>query len=101
MYRQDLLELGAVPMARLGKSEGFVRTAGLVIAKQKPPTANGYTFYVIEDGNRHVQVVINPDVWESNRTTLRDARMLITEGTLHMRQEAWTLNAVNVWQVAS
>jgi error-prone DNA polymerase len=101
LHRQELLELGAVPMARLHKTQGFVRTAGLVIAKQKPPTARGFAFYLLEDGGERIQVVLSPDVWEDNRTTLRDARMLLTEGSLHREQQAWTLKAEQVWSVAN
>ncbi len=101
LRRQELLELGAVPMARLHKASGFVRTAGLVIARQKPETAKGYAFYLLEDGREKIQVVISPDVWEENRRTLRDARLMMTEGSLQRRDLAWTLRAEKVWAVAS
>jgi error-prone DNA polymerase len=101
LRRQELLELGATPMARLHKATGFVRTAGLVIARQKPETARGFAFYVLEDGREKIQVIISPDVWEENRTTLRDARVMMTEGSLQRRDLAWTLRAERVWAVAN
>jgi error-prone DNA polymerase len=101
MYRQELLELGATPMTRLHKAAGHVRTAGLVIARQKPPTANGFAFYLLEDGQERIQVVLSPDVWERSRTTLRDTKMLMTEGTLHREQRVWTLQAEQVWAVGN
>jgi error-prone DNA polymerase len=101
LHRQELLELGAVPMARLHKVQGHIRTAGLVVARMKPPTANGFAFYLLEDGGERVQVVLSPNVWEENRTTLRDAHLLMTEGTLHREKLAWTLKAEHVWAVVN
>lgn len=49
LMRQQLLALGAVPMVRLPHHD-TVTTAGVVIAKQRPPTAKGFAFYVLEDG---------------------------------------------------
>jgi error-prone DNA polymerase len=101
LVRQNLLELGALPMARLRYAEGFVRTGGLIVARQKPPTANGFAFFLLEDGIERVQVVISPDLWEQQRTTLRDAQMLMTEGQLQREQKTWTLKAAKVWEVSS
>jgi error-prone DNA polymerase len=101
LVRQNLLELGALPMSRLRYAEGFVRTGGLIVARQKPPTANGFAFFLLEDGVERVQVVISPDLWEQQRTTFRDAQMMITEGQLQREQKAWTLKAAKVWEVSS
>ena len=100
VYRNQLLELGAVPMERLRHSEGVVRTAGLVVAKQKPPTAQGFAFYLLEDNVERLQLVISPDLWQRNRETLRDAPLLVTEGELSRDGRAWTLRAGEVWGVA-
>lgn len=100
LYRNRLLELGAMPMERLKYSSGFVRTAGLVVAKQKPPTAKGFAFYLLEDNLERLQLVISPDLWENNRETLRDASLLVTEGNLSREGRAWTLEAGAVWGVS-
>lgn len=99
LYRNQLLELGAVPMEQI-RHGGAVRTAGLVIARQKPPTAQGFAFWLLEDNQRRVQLVINPDLWREARTTLRDARILVSEGQLSQQQHAWTLQASKLWQIA-
>jgi error-prone DNA polymerase len=101
LVRQELLGLGATPMIRLRHAQGFVRTAGLVVAKQKPPTANGFAFYLLEDGPERVQLVIPPALWEEKRITFRDARMLVAEGALQRERKAWTLKAEQVWEVNS
>ncbi len=99
LYRNQLLELGATPMERLKYQQGFTRTGGLVVAKQKPPTAKGFAFWLLEDNTERVQVVIHPDLWEENRQTLRDAKFLITEGQLTREGRAWTLKAAGLWSI--
>jgi error-prone DNA polymerase len=98
LHRNQLLELGAVPMEQIRHS-GPVRTAGLVVARQKPPTARGFAFWLLEDNQRRMQVVISPGLWEAQRIALRDARILLTEGQLNQQQNAWTLQAERVWGV--
>ena len=92
LMRRQLLSLGATPMARL-PPRGFVTTAGVVVSRQKPPTAGGVAFYVVEDGPLRIQVVISPALWERSRSLLRDARVLIVSGDLEKRGRAWTLRA--------
>ncbi len=90
LMRQQLLALGATPMIRL-PHYGYVTTAGVVIAKQRPPTAKGFAFYVLEDGPLRIQVVISPDLWQFERNTLREARILVVSGQLEKRGKAWTI----------
>lgn len=92
LLRQQLLALGATPMVRL-PHYGNVTTAGVVIAKQRPPTAKGFAFYVIEDDPLRVQVIISPDLWARQRDVLREARMLIVTGLLEKKGKVWTLRA--------
>jgi error-prone DNA polymerase len=99
LYRNQLLELGATPMAQLSKVTGHVRTAGLVVARQKPPTARGFAFWLIEDNQERAQVVIPPALWEAKREVLRDGRLILAEGLLEREGRAWTLRAEGVVQV--
>ena len=92
LIRQQLLALGAMPMVRL-PSHGYITTAGVVIAKQRPPTAKGFAFYVLEDGPLRIQVVISPDMWQRERHTLQGARIFVVAGQFGKRGEAWTLRA--------
>ena len=92
LMRQQLLALGATPMVRL-PHYGYVTTAGVVIAKQRPPTAKGLAFYVLEDGPLRLQVVISPDLWQREGDALREARVLLVSGQLEKLGKAWTLRA--------
>ena len=76
---------------------GYVITAGVVIAKQRPPTAKGFAFYVLEDGPLRLQVVISPDLWQRESEVLREAGVLIVSGMLEKRGKAWTLRATQLW----
>ena len=78
-------------MARL-PHHGLVTTAGIVVAKQQPPTAQGFAFYVVEDGPLRL-IVILPTLWETERTALREAGVLIVTGWLEKRGRAWTVRA--------
>jgi error-prone DNA polymerase len=97
LMRHELLELGATPLQRLEGS--FARTAGLVVSRQKPPTANGYAFFVLEDGPERLQLVIAPELWEDERLTFRDAPVLLAEGELYREGRAMTLRAQRVWGI--
>ena len=95
LMRQQLLALGAVPMVRL-PHHAHVTTAGVVIAKQRPPTAKGFAFYVLEDGPLRLQVVLSSDLWQKERDVLREARILVVTGWLEKKGKAWTLRAEQV-----
>ena len=49
LMRRQLIAIGAISMVRL-PHYGCVTTAGVVVARQRPPTAEGFAFYVIETG---------------------------------------------------
>ncbi len=98
--RDRLRELDATPLLRLKRAgHGWqVRTAGLVVGKQKPPTAKGHAFFVLEDGPTRIQLVIPPDVWEARREVLRDAAALVVDGVMEARGDARpTLKARDVY----
>ena len=99
LHRNRLLELGAIPFTRL-RQGAQVKTAGLVIARQKPPTARGFAFWLIEDNQDRVQVVISPDLWEQRREVLRDASLMMAEGYLSRQGSSLTLRAQGVWSVS-
>ena len=62
-----------------------VRTAGLVIARQRPATAKGVTFLLIEDEHGWVNVIVAPPVYEAHRLAVRAEPMLRVEGRLEHR----------------
>ena len=89
-HRARLRDLGCEALDRL-RHGCTCWAAGLVVAKQRPPTAKGSAFYVLEDGTGRVQAIISPDLWEAHRALLRDARAVIVRG-----QVTWQGRAVTV-----
>ncbi|GAA5533969.1 DNA polymerase III subunit alpha [Deinococcus aluminii] len=89
-HRSRLRDLGCIPLAALRHRQP-AWAAGLVVARQRPPTAKGFAFYVLEDPTGRVQAIISPDLWEAHRVLLRDARALIVQGEATVRGQAVTL----------
>jgi len=61
-----------------------VRIAGLIVCRQRPGTAKGITFLLLEDEFDLVNVVIYPDLYERQRFHVRSTPLLIVEGRLQM-----------------
>ena len=65
---------------------GWVRTAGIGLMRQRPPSANGVTFLTLEDETGQVNVIVWERVGERYRRALVDSRLLEVHGRLQ-RQE--------------
>jgi error-prone DNA polymerase len=65
-----------------------VRVGGLVVARQKPGTAKGILFLLIEDEHGTVNVVVSPDVYERHRLEVRTEPLLLIEGRLERHASA-------------
>ena len=89
-HRSRLRDLGCVALGGLRHGQ-TVWAAGLIVAKQRPPTAKGFAFYVLEDATARVQSIISPDLWEAHRALLRDARALIVQGEVSRTGRAVTI----------
>ena len=98
LVRDQLKELGCIPLLRLRRTPRKTRvlTAGLVVGRQRPGTAKGFAFFVIEDGPVRAQVIISPDLWDEQRMLLRDASMLVVDGVVEDTGHQLTLKAVKL-----
>jgi error-prone DNA polymerase len=59
-----------------------VRIAGLVVARQRPGTANGVTFLLLEDEGGTINLIVPPAVYERDRLVVRTEPLVIAEGKL-------------------
>jgi error-prone DNA polymerase len=59
-----------------------VEVAGLVVARQRPETAKGFVFVLVEDEAGMVNVIVRPDVYERHRAAIRGEPLLWVGGTL-------------------
>ncbi len=64
------------------KHQSWVKTAGVVIVRQRPGTAKGFLFITLEDETGIANLIITPDLFQQNRLLLRSAGILLAEGVL-------------------
>jgi error-prone DNA polymerase len=62
--------------------EARVRIGGLVVARQRPGTAKGIVFLLIEDEFGTVNLIVPPPVYERHRLLVRSEPLLIATGRL-------------------
>ena len=75
---------GVVQSDRLPRYEhrAWVEVAGLVVARQRPETAKGFIFVLLEDEAGMVNVIVRPDVYERHRAAIRGEPLLWVRGRL-------------------
>jgi len=78
------LPAGVVSSDRLpGLRHGSgVEVAGLVVARQRPETAKGFIFVLLEDEAGMVNVIVRPDVYQRHRPAIRGEPLLWVRGKL-------------------
>ncbi|MFV1981131.1 MAG: OB-fold nucleic acid binding domain-containing protein, partial [Rhodothermia bacterium] len=92
---------GRLSDIRRPTSDVIITTAGIVILRQRPPTAKGFMFVTIEDETGFIQCVVPPQAQEHLDHVLT-ASGLIVRGSLQttgnwrglILQQAWILNGI-------
>ncbi len=59
-----------------------VEVAGMVVARQRPETARGFTFILLEDETGMINTIVRPDVYDRDRTAIRSEPFLWVFGKL-------------------
>jgi error-prone DNA polymerase len=82
--RQELAMKGVLPASALPKTKSGrrVRTAGMVITRQRPGTAKGFVFLTLEDETGIANIIIRPDLYAADRLTVVESSFLLVEGIL-------------------
>jgi error-prone DNA polymerase len=57
-----------------------VAVAGLVVARQRPSTANGIVFMLLEDEHGQMNLIVPPPVYERRRALVRGEPLLLARG---------------------
>jgi error-prone DNA polymerase len=57
-----------------------VAIAGMVVARQRPSTANGVVFMLLEDEHAQVNLILPPQVYERFRAVVRGEPLLLARG---------------------
>ena len=110
-YATTGLTLGAHPMALLRerlpagavscrdletlRHEASVTIGGLVVARQRPGTAKGIVFLLLEDEFGTINLIVPPDVYERHRLTVRTEPLILARGRLE--KLAMAGGAINVF----
>jgi error-prone DNA polymerase len=77
----------AVELERM-RDGGAVEVAGLVVARQRPATAKGVVFMLLEDESGTINLVVPPPVFGRHRAEVRAAPLVRASGRLERRQGA-------------
>ncbi|MDH4042901.1 MAG: OB-fold nucleic acid binding domain-containing protein [Gemmatimonadota bacterium] len=59
-----------------------LEVVGLVVARQRPQTAKGFVFILMEDETGMTNVIVHPDVYERDRLAIREEPFLWVKGRL-------------------
>jgi error-prone DNA polymerase len=100
-YESTGMTLGAHPMAlirpgldedvassrtlRERRNRSAVRVAGMVIARQRPATANGVLFMLLEDEWGTINLIVTPPVFRRDRLVARAASFVLVSGQVERR----------------
>jgi error-prone DNA polymerase len=64
------------------RNGSWVKTAGLVIVRQRPGTAKGFCFLTLEDETGIGNAVVTPDLFQRHRSVIHTASLLLVEGPI-------------------
>jgi error-prone DNA polymerase len=93
--RKELAMRGVIPALDLPRQRAGrrVRTAGMVITRQRPGTAKGFVFLTLEDETGISNIIIRPDLYASDRLTVVESSFLLVEGILQNQDGVTSIKA--------
>jgi error-prone DNA polymerase len=88
LLRERLRAAALVPAAELiaAGNGARVRTAGIVLMRQRPATASGVTFLTLEDESGQVNVIVWERIGREQRRALIESRLLEVHGELQHQE---------------
>ena len=88
LLRNRLSAAALIPAAELiaAGNGARVRTAGIVIMRQRPATASGVTFITLEDESGQVNVIVWESVGQEQRRAMIESRLLEVHGELQHQE---------------
>jgi error-prone DNA polymerase len=79
----DVLSSAELERERSGNE---VRVAGLVVARQRPATARGMTFMLLEDEHATINLIVPPPIHDRDRLAVRAEPLVLASGRLERRE---------------
>jgi error-prone DNA polymerase len=88
LLRGQLARLALLPAGELARAGhgAQVRTAGIVLMRQRPATASGVTFLTLEDESGQVNVIVWERIGNEQRAALIESRLLEVHGELQHQE---------------
>jgi error-prone DNA polymerase len=93
---RGIMPASDLPRIRTGRR---VRTAGMVITRQRPGTAKGFVFLTLEDETGVANIIIRPDFYDKEKMVLVGAPFLIVEGIVQTEDGVTAIRAEKVWRL--
>ena len=90
---RGVLRARDLPRARHGRR---VRVAGAVITRQRPGTAKGFVFLTLEDETGIANIIVQPDLFAEQKSTIVGEPYLLIEGTLQLQEGVTSVKADRV-----
>jgi error-prone DNA polymerase len=97
LHRQGIRSAAELRNCRDGE---FVRTAGCVIARQRPGTAKGFIFISMEDETGIANVIVTPDLYDRGRLIVTHSKFLLVEGVLQNQDNVVHVKAVRLLELS-
>ncbi len=91
---RDQLPPDTIPSGQLKDlpNRSTVQLAGIVVARQRPQTAKGYVFVLFEDEDGPINVIVKPDIYKRDRSTIRMEPFVAVRGRL--QKDGETINVI-------
>jgi error-prone DNA polymerase len=96
--RRELAMRGVLPANELPKvrTGRRVRTAGMVITRQRPGTAKGFVFLTLEDETGIANIIVAPDLYANERLVIVEASFMLVAGVLQHQDGVVSIKAEHV-----
>jgi error-prone DNA polymerase len=93
LRRQQILSAEELRACKDGE---FVRTAGCVIARQRPGTSKGFIFLSMEDETGIANVIVTSDLYDRDRLLVTRSKFLLVEGPLQNQDNVIHIKATRL-----
>lgn len=78
----DLLRVTPAKEANQTENKKVIKTAGLILIRQRPGTAKGVCFITLEDETGTTNLVVFPKIFDKYRKEISRARLLLADGVV-------------------
>jgi error-prone DNA polymerase len=85
-HQMELLHIITAAQANKTENKKVIKTAGLILIRQRPGTAKGVCFITLEDETGTCNLVVFPKLFEKYRREILHARLLMVEGVVEQTE---------------